>query len=73
MVGGKEEGGGGKKEEGGKEGGPYLLRENLHMKGVGMLAVSLRDVNFRFGLTSGKNDNIYNTHEAVKVSFRVSL
>lgn len=43
------------------------------MKAVGMLAVSLRDVNFRFGLTSGKNDNIYNTHEAVKVSFRVSL
>lgn len=68
MMGGKEEGGGGR-----GEGGPYLLRENLHMKGVGMLAVSLRDVNFRFGLTSGKNDNIYNTHEAVKVSFRVSL
>lgn len=58
---------------GGEEGGPYLLRENLHMEGVGMLAVSLRDVNFRFGLTSGKNDNIYNTHEAVRVSFRVSL
>lgn len=40
MMGGKEGGGG--------EGGPYLFRENMHMKGVGMLAGSLKDVNFRF-------------------------
>lgn len=50
---------------------------NLHSKGVGMLVVSLRGVNFGFSLTwsvqcSGENGIICSPYVAVKVLFRVS-
>ena len=47
----------------GEGGGP-------HMKAVGMLIVSLRGVNFGFGLTSGVLGKMP-LNLAVKVSFRV--
>lgn len=54
---------------------PGVGAENLYMKGVGMLVVSLRGVNFRFWShlgCSGENAIMCGSYVAMSVLFRVS-